>query len=439
MESVFGMARPDIALSDYGSNGGPAFTFSRKISKRRAVFPHRVYRVARRVFPTILLGVLFAGVVHAQSISPADYRNVGNLQEADQAVVEILKKTANGKEVLLYHVGDDLPPNLDWMVKRLAQNRVRVQLFRISEEELQGELSRLETAPVEYQELMTFNRNERTGFRGLMDRARRAVSRLFGVQRSADLSLWVPVERSPEIVKIDRVRGIYSGITASASLGLSLVSSYVVAGKPLEPAMVIPMVTLGTWVYYNVNHFRAVGQVMSQGVAVDATKAGWRVRPSSSFYWSTSFLRSMLTNAIVQASINGPTAIFSEEALSTNVSNSILSVVSKSEIDKYIAAKTPTLRDATGRILIQPGQWTEKQAANINFWWNFSHGMIKNLHLVQFDPAMMTYIFGGLAAINLGFLVKEQLPSWINQLERFGKTARKGAESCNTLLVIEET
>jgi hypothetical protein len=197
------------------------------------------------------------------------------------------------------------------------------------------------------------------------------------------------------------------------------------------------MLSLGAWVYFNVNSFRSLGQVMSQGKAIQTTQEGWKVRANSPFFWGTSYLRSMMTNAIVQVSASGLAGALTESAIHTNLTNSLWSVVSCSEIDKYIASKTPSVLDEHGNVVIQPGQWTEKKAANVNFWWNFSHGMVKNLHLLNFDPQVMTFVFGGLAAINLGFLLKDQVPEWIETVSRFGVSMKEGVAECKTLLVIE--
>ncbi len=401
-----------------------------------------IYRAARSIAPTVLtalLSVFLSFVVQAQTLSDRDYRNVGSLNEADQAVSQILEKCGESGQVVLYQMGDRLPEKLVWMIKRLSQRRVQVTVHRVTEEEMQGELRRLESGPVEFQELMTFTAERpRLTFRGLLDRGRLLISRLFGIQRMSDMSLWIPVPRQADIVRMDQTRGFYAGATAAGSMGLSLVTSYLKTGAPLKPSLIWPMITLGAWVGLNVSMFRSVGQVMSQGKSLQATPNGWRVLPNSPFFWSTSFLRSMITNAIVQISIAGPAAMVSVDGFRNNLDNSFWSVVSRSEIDKYIASKTPSLKDENGRIVIGPGQWTEKQAANINFWWNFSHGMVKNLHLIQFDPMMMTYVFGGLAAINLGFLVKEQLPAWIERMARFGKSMEVGVVECKTLLLVEK-
>lgn len=399
---------------------------------------HWISRSFAPFFLTALTGALFSSSLFAQPLSPSDYRNISNLQDADLAVEQVLQKCGDSGEVILYQVGERLPPDLDWMIKRLAQHRVRVTLYRVTEEELQGELTKVEQAPVELRNLLTFRPDgTRSSFQGFIDRGRRLVSRLFGVQRTADLSLWIPVKRETEIIKMDRVRGLYAGLTAGASLGLSLVSSYAKSGQPLGAEMIQPIAALGTWVALNVSRFRSIGQLMSQGKSLQQTSNGWRVLPNSPFFWSTSFLRSMITNAIVQVSMSGWGALLDGAAMETNLTNSFWSVVSRTEIDKYIASKTPTLRDEHGNIVIGPGQWTEKQAANVNFWWNFSHGMVKNLHLIQFDPMLMTYVFSGLAAINAGFFLKEQLPGWLEQVARFGKSMEEGVYECKTLLVVE--
>ena len=145
----------------------------------------------------------------------------------------------------------------------------------------------------------------------------------------------------------------------------------------------------------------------------------------------------MLTNAIVQVSASGLSGVISSDAIHTNLTNSVWSVVSRSEIDKYIASKTPSTLDEAGHVVVQPGQWSERKAANVNFWWNFSHGMVKNLHLLSFDPQIMTVVFGGLAAINLGFFLKDQVPEWIERVSRFGFAMKERVAACNTLLVIE--
>jgi hypothetical protein len=93
--------------------------------------------------------------------------------------------------------------------------------------------------------------------------------------------------------------------------------------------------------------------------------------------------------------------------------------------------------DGAGQVVVQPGQWSERKAANVNFWWNFSHGMVKNLHLLSFDPQIMTIVFGGLAAINLGFFMKDQIPEWVERVSRFGFAMKERVAACNTLLVIE--
>jgi hypothetical protein len=146
----------------------------------------------------------------------------------------------------------------------------------------------------------------------------------------------------------------------------------------------------------------------------------------------------MLTNAIIQFSASGLSGVISDSAIATNLSNSVWSVVSRTEIDKFIASKTPSTLDENGNVVVQAGQWSERKAANFNFWWNFSHGMIKNLHLLNFDPKMMTIVFGGLAAINLGIYLKDQVPELVEKISRFGFAMKEGVAECRTLLVIEK-
>jgi hypothetical protein len=380
---------------------------------------------------------LFCHIPAFAGIPESDYTNVKNLSDADRVVEDLIQRTGGQGEILLYQTGNQLPGELEWIIKRLTQNRIQVKIVRVSEEALQAEWKALENSPVEYQELITFRPGNKFGFRALLDSGRKLISNLFGVQRLRDLSLWIPVPRKPDIVKLDRVKGLYAGATASASLGLSYVSSYLKNGGTLDASLVYPMLSLGAWVYFNVNSFRSLGQVMSQGKAIQPTAEGWRVRVNSPFFWATSYLRSMLTNAIVQFSASGLSGVISSDAIHTNLANSVWSVVSRSEIDKYIASKTPSTLDDAGHVVVQPGEWSERKAANVNFWWNFSHGMVKNLHLLEFDPQVMTIVFGGLAAINLGFFLKDQVPEWIERVSRFGFAMKERVAACNTLLVIE--
>ncbi len=367
-----------------------------------------------------------------------EYTNVQSLTDADRVVDELVKRTGGEGEVILYQTGDQMPEELQWIIKRLAVNRIAVRIVRVSEEDLQAEWRTVENAPVEYRELVTFRPGKTFTFQSLVDSGRKLIGSLFGVPKFRDLSLWIPVPRKPDIVKLDRMKGLFAGATASASLGLSYVSSYLKNGGTLDASIVTPMLSLGAWVYFNVSSFRSLGQVMSQGKSIQPTAEGWRVKANSPFFWATSYLRSMLTNAIVQFSASGLAGVISEEGISTNLGNSVWSVVSRSEIDKYIASKTPSTRDAGGNVVIEPGQWSERKAANVNFWWNFSHGMVKNLHLLNFDPKIMTLVFGGLAAINLGFYVKDQLPEWMERVSRFGFRMKEEIASCKALLVIEK-
>jgi len=385
---------------------------------------------------TLGIGLVVYTVSNA-GVPPADYKNIQNLKDANQVVERLIEKSEGSREILLYQTGERLPSDLEWMIKRLAQNRIQVRMIRVSEEKLNEEWKTLENAPAEYQELMTFSPGRRFTFRGLLERGQKFISSVFGIQKARDLSLWIPVPRKPDIIKLDRIKGIYAGATAGASLGLSYVSSYLKNGGVLDGTVLYPMLSLGAWVYFNVNSFRSLGQVMSQGKAIQPTKEGWKVRANSPFFWATSYIRSMMTNAIVKVSASGLAGALTESAIQTNLTNSVWSVVSRSEIDKYIASKTPSGLDENGNIVIQPGQWTEKKAANVNFWWNFSHGMVKNLHLLNFDPQVMTFVFGGLAAINLGFLLKDQVPEWIETVSRFGVSMKEGVAECKTLLVIE--
>ncbi|MBU6153774.1 MAG: hypothetical protein KGP28_05685 [Bdellovibrionales bacterium] len=401
---------------------------------------HPVFCAAKRGFAALTL--IFS--INSASFTPAfagvpeqDFSNVKNLADADRVVEALIQKTQDQGEILLYQSGNQMPEELKWIIKRLAQNRIRVRVIKVSESELEEQWRIVEKAPVEYQELISFTPGNRFTFRSLVDSGRKWISKLFGVQRLRDLSLWIPVPRKPDIVKLDRMKGLYAGATASASLGLSYVSSYMKNGGTLDATIAYPMLSLGAWVYFNVSSFRSLGQVMSQGKAIQETSEGWRVRANSPFFWATSYLRSMLTNAIVQFSASGLAGVISEQAIETNLVNSVWSVVSRSEIDKYIASKTPSTVDQNGNVIVQAGQWSERKAANVNFWWNFSHGMIKNMHLLNFDPLIMTYVFGGLAAINLGFFVKDQIPEWIEKVSRFGFAMKEGMAECKTLLVIE--
>ena len=396
--------------------------------------------MTKRGFAALVLISLINLFCHTPAfagIPENDFTNVKNLADADRVVEELIKRSEAQGEILLYQTGNQLPGELEWIIKRLSQNRIQVKIVQVSEDALEEEWKRLEKAPVEYQELITFRPGKEFSFRSLMDSGRKLISKLFGVQRLKDLSLWIPVPRKPDIVRLDRAKGLYAGLTASASLGLSYVSSYMKNGGALDASLLYPMLSLGAWVYFNVNSFRSLGQVMSQGKAIQPTAQGWRVRANSPFFWATSYLRSMLTNAIVQFSASGLAGVISEEALGTNLTNSVWSVISRSEIDKYIASKTPSTLDEHGHVVVQAGQWSERKAANVNFWWNFSHGMVKNLHLLNFDPQIMTIVFGGLAAMNLGLFLKDQIPEWVERVSRFGFAMKEGVASCNALLVIE--
>ncbi len=401
---------------------------------------HPAFCLAKRGFAALVLIALinlFCSIPAFANIPESDFTNVQSLSDADRVVDALMSRTGGQGEILLYQTGDRLPDELQWIIKRLSQKRLQVTVVRVNEETLQAEWKALEKAPLEYQELITFRPGKEFTFRSLLDSGRTLISKLFGIQRIRDLSLWIPVPRKPDIVKLDRVKGMYAGATASASLGLSYVSSYLKNGGTLDASLLTPMLSLGAWVYFNVNSFRSLGQVMSQGKSIQPTAEGWRVRTNSPFFWATSYLRSMLTNAIVQVSATGLAGALTSEAIQTNLTNSVWSVVSRSEIDKYIASKTPSTLDEAGHVVIQAGQWSERKAANVNFWWNFSHGMVKNLHLLNFDPQFMTIVFGGLAAINLGFFLKDQIPEWVERVSRFGFAMKERVASCNALLVVE--
>jgi hypothetical protein len=201
---------------------------------------HPVFCLAKRGFAALVLIVWISlslhNSAHAQ-IPEKSFTNVKNLEDADRVVENLLERVGGRGEVLLYQAGDRLPGELEWIIKRLAQHKVQVKMVRVNHSDLEMQWQALEGAPAEFQELITF--------RSLLDSGRKLISSLFGVQRLKDLSLWIPVPRKPEIVKLDRLKGLYAGTTASASLGISYVSSYFRNGVALEPSLAYPLLSLG--------------------------------------------------------------------------------------------------------------------------------------------------------------------------------------------------
>ena len=191
-----------------------------------------------------------------------------------------------------------------------------------------------------------------------------------------------------------------------------------------------------------------MNETLSQGKAITATENGWKITPNAPFYWAGSFLRSILTNSIISVAKHGPSAIFNLASLQASATNSLINVFSRSEIDRWLAQRIPSTRDSDGKIVVLPGQWSQKRASNINMIWNASQGFIKNLNYVANDPLFntaptfrltMNLLFGGMAALNVGLMLKPLALTAIKKIATtwtrwFEKTTRDTITDCRTLL-----
>ena len=430
-------------------------------------------RLKNRFLTLMLIGWMSLSplLAHAENYAlEVGTRNLADIEDAEKVAQELISKSKVGDEVVLYHTGESLPESLKYVIRRCSRARLSVNLVKISPETLAEDFSLLDQAPPAYQQLLTYDAPKESTWKSVLGSAKklvqkifgespnRAPNRLFGVTRFKDLSIWVKVPRNPSLIRFDRSRALISSALASTSLGLSYVFTYLTKNQAPDASMILPTVALGAWVYITMVHFRSINEVMSQGKSVEATPTGWKLVPNAPFYWTTSFLRGLFTNAIISIAKNGPMSLLNLDSFEASTKNAALNVLSRSEIDRWIAEHMPTTRDLEGKVVILPGQWSERKVANVNLLWSTTQGFIKNLNYIANDPQFhaapsfqltMNLLFGGLAAVNVGMMLKPVASlAWDQAAMKWSKLIKKAdstldveskptlSETCQSLLTL---
>jgi hypothetical protein len=159
----------------------------------------------------------------------------------------------------------------------------------------------------------------------------------------------------------------------------------------------------------------------------------WQAKASNSFFWPMNFLRSMMSNYVIQIAAFGSGA-FTQENTERNLYNSLGNIFARSGIDKWIANKTPTTKDHEGNIVVLEGQWDPHTASRINFWWNTGYGFLKNLNLLGLGW-VFDVIYYGLSIFTFADFIKENAEDWRDKARKLSgrdQKLRAARASCQT-------
>lgn len=390
----------------------------------------------------ILIGVAITALgAYAGSPPTPQVMNLMNLSDAEVLTEKLLSQSAqtvSSDPIVIIHLGDTLPEQLKWIVLRLEQSGVPYRFEQISPAELAASLER--GIELTYSNVSTEEPPKRFGerFRSAGQNARLWLRQFFGTSGGIrGLTLWVQVPRSEEIKKADFTRAVSTAAITAVNSGLAFASLYLSNGQAVDWVSTLSAATaISGWTFVNMYWFRQIHELMSQGLAVrevrdPAGKSGVKIDSANPFIWASSFIRSMMSNTLVMAAAFGSEA-FTEEALGRSVDNSVINMFARSRITKYILDHTPTQKDKDGKIVVQPGQWSEKKASQINFLWNNGYGLLKGLHLVGMGPAI-DFLYLGLAVFNTGWALWDDRAAIESKIRGALKRGAGVSANCDSL------
>ena len=393
-------------------------------------------------------------------------RELRELAGVDGAATGPLPNAALGgrdNPLLILHVGEAIPRELKWVLLKLDAAEIRFDAKLVTPAEIDAEVAAAaeQGAPEFLQELRyaagaeqsssflsdwarsegTSSGSERLGF---AQKVRLKIRQTLGLAHG--LTYWAHVPRTEQIRKFDFDKGLQSGGIAAFNVSVATYLHHM-GGDAMSAAAIGEMVrsagTIGVWVFANMYHFRAMHEVMSQGKTLSEPDASGRVKvvASTPFFWTTNYLRSMLSNAFIKVSASGSDAL-AWDVFWRSHWNSFAGVFARSKIDKWISDRTPTRRDAEGNLVVLPGQWSAEVAGRVNFWWNNVYGFLKNLQFLGLEGAAGTTIdllYYGLMAFNVswtaydagvfGRIAAAARRAWIPEVANAPRTA------CATLLM----
>ena len=381
--------------------------------------------------------------------------NVRNLLEAElyteelssrlKAELELSPGAVGSKNhpLQVIHVGNKVPSTLEYSLKKLKMNGIHISFFQIKEEELFKSsvktLEKIDTtrfSSPSYLESTKQVLSSSNPLKHFIGHTKVQIKSLFGVPNG--VSLWFNVPRDEATVRSDRRLGATAGLFAAASVAVAIsikdlpgyqfqdVLAYANDGSlllkeslaqgldnllmmaPTAIRMAVTSTALGYWVYINVFYFRQIHEVMNQGRTLVMEQYGKiHLKYSNLFIYPANFIRAIMSNIVIVGAATSAMALYNSslDPFKTIdyllvLENAAIGIFARSQIDKWIASKTPTGHE-TKEI-----KWLPKTAGRVNFWWNQFFGLSKNLHLIGagFIGDLLYY---SLFAVNSVMLVKD--------------------------------
>ena len=399
---------------------------------------HNVTLSFRRLIllPALLLAAVSGASPQARAAdTPIPYSNVANMVQARATANRIAEKILEERKteprigtsdypILIQHIGNRVPEELKWIAVNLKMRDIEVDLVQLKPSKIREEIDARETETKRILETLTYSKTESQENSKVLEQAfantRESFDKFWGLPEGKLHGLSYFAERipiSPAVKKADSGRGIKAGLIAAASMTTSFVVSFLVKGTPLDlNVMAHAATTLGFWVNYNVANFRTVGAMMGQGkkLVLKTVKGEpkWTFEATNSFFMFSRFIMGLVTNAMITAAIDvnkfaDPNALFGI------FSNAGIGLFARFKIDKAIQDRTPVTKDSTGKIVVREGEFSEKAAGRIRFWWENLFGVAKNLDLVAGPNWVLRIPYYALFVINMGWVAGENFMAMV--------------------------
>jgi hypothetical protein len=376
----------------------------------------------------------------AFAAEPLELAHLSSLSDADQYAKELIEsyKDSKDKQVVILHVGNELPRELKWVIAHLEKADFKTEVQLVTKDQLESQLTnetedsvkRLELVDYENPETREFVAQTRLNVREAASRTALALKYIFGMPNG--FTLWIRMKSSPEDKARDMKSAHFQALQAGLSVALSL---YVKHLNGAELNIVRPALGIAAWVWINLYKARAISEWMGQGRMVTESRPGvWKVVKHPLFLRLAVFGRSLLSNAIFMWGAFGYETAFSKAGIASMAMNSFFTLFSRYWFEEWLANRQArTLKDGT--VVVEEGQHTPKTTMRLRNIFEFANGMLKNLNLAHVPYIEWVFPAMGMAGIIKTAYDKRRWP--LRQGERLANwlMGREQARQCTAILV----
>lgn len=391
---------------------------------------------------------LIAGLAALLVFTPAltradepDFVNLPTLADAEGYAKKLLSDATclpASCEFEIYHFGSRIPQQLEWIAEAIGQTGRKVNIVRVSAEEMAAQLDGEKTASERVIAQLSYDAqsgSERQATQaltresnGIFARAKRTLKRFFGIPNG--FTLWVKFKHSVESLSATQGLALRQTGLAALSMGGAM---YLASQTTPEINRIAPTIALSAWVWLNMRFVQETTAVFGQARTLKYVGEGrYEVTRGVALNRALSFVRSVLTNAIVMTAAFGPESAFSPTGLALNLNNSVMTVFSKFWFDEWVTSKQATLKP-DGTVVVEPGQWSPTQLARRREVFEFFNGLAKNLNLLGVPGVSWIFPASGIyGVIRTAYQDRTHLKESLTQLLR-----RAEARECVSVLALK--